>query len=66
MNLRTLTLPLPGFGAKPTTANVEVQVLTTGERMKPLSRWAPLTAHHAPNPNSNCQANGLKLQVPSG
>jgi hypothetical protein len=34
VNLRTLSLPLGGFGAKPTTAAVEVQVLTTGERMK--------------------------------
>ena len=29
-------------------------------------RCAPPCAHHAPNTNSNCQANGLKAQKPFG
>ena len=27
---------------------------------------APPRAHHEPNTNSTCQANGLKYQVPAG
>jgi len=34
VNLRTETLPLEGFGMKPTKAQVEIQVLTSGERLK--------------------------------
>ena len=34
MNLRTETLPLEGFGVKSTKAQVEIQVLTLGERLK--------------------------------
>ena len=34
MNLRTLTLPLEGFGVAPTRAEVEIQVLSTGERLR--------------------------------
>jgi hypothetical protein len=34
VNLRTETLPLEGFGVKPTKAQVEIQVLTSRERLK--------------------------------
>src|SRR5262249_48488419 len=38
----------------------------TGDCKTRESRWAPPSAHQAPNTNSNCQANGLKYQWPSG
>ena len=38
----------------------------TGERRTVERRWAPPSAHQAPNTNSNCQANGLKYQWPLG
>jgi hypothetical protein len=34
VNLRSLTLPLEGFGVAPTRAQVEIQILTTGERLR--------------------------------
>src|SRR5690242_18583936 len=39
---------------------------TTRERSAADSRCAPPSAHHAPNTNNNCQANGLKNHCPFG
>ena len=39
---------------------------TTFEWIQRARFCAPPSAHQAPNTNSNCQANGLKTQVPLG
>src|SRR5215469_3993871 len=39
---------------------------TARERRAADKRCAPPSAHHAPNTNSNCQANGLKNHCPFG
>src|SRR5262245_8207320 len=38
----------------------------TGDCNTVESRWAPPSAHQAPNTNSNCHAKGLKYQCPLG
>ena len=42
-----------------------VHIVTGDNNIRDI-RAAPPSAHHAPNTNSNCQANGLKAQKPFG
>src|SRR3954453_12320650 len=44
---------------------IQIHIVTGEVRMRDM-RLAPPSAHHAPNTNSNCQANGLKAQKPFG
>src|SRR5436190_21019206 len=48
------------------TSHATATVSAIRDRMMNWSLATPPTPHHAPNINSNCQANGLKYQVVPG